>query len=65
MILGQRLAKFQNTMGNKLTNAIHTLGNKYVDKTIDNLVQHTMQQKPKINFSNLERYNGRKKLLSQ
>jgi hypothetical protein len=62
MILGQRLTKFQNPIGNKLVNTIQTMGNKYVDNAIHKVIE---QQKPKIIFSNLERYNNRKKMLSQ
>jgi hypothetical protein len=62
MILGQRLNKFQNTLGNKLVNTVYTLGNKYVDNAVHKVIE---QHKPKIVFSDLERYNNRKKMLSQ
>ena len=62
MILGQRLTKFQNTMGNKLLHTAQTMGNKHIEHSIHQIIQ---QHKPKLEFSNLERYNNRKKLMSQ
>ena len=64
MILGQRLTKFQNIIGNKMANTTHAVGHKFVDHQIDKMAD-LLKPKPKQNFSRLEHYNHRKKMLSQ